>query len=99
MMSSKVLWVSNYPPTVTYVGRDHDQELFKRSFELVSPAEHADSTTHHRCTCALDGKFLEVTASLCTEDTAYTNLALGAHTDNTYFVRRDTANLLPCLCV
>ena len=36
---------------------------------------------------ALDGKFWEVTADLTMGDTAYTNMALGAHTDNTYFVR------------
>ena len=36
--------------------------------------------------CSLDGKFWEFTADLAKGDTAYTNIALGAHTDNTYFV-------------
>ena len=35
----------------------------------------------------LDGRFWEFTSDLAKGDTAYTNLALGAHTDNTYFVR------------
>ena len=35
----------------------------------------------------LDGKLWEFTADLAKGDTAYTNIALGAHTDNTYFVR------------
>jgi trimethyllysine dioxygenase len=34
----------------------------------------------------LDGKFWEFTADLSKGDTAYTTMALGAHTDNTYFV-------------
>jgi hypothetical protein len=33
-----------------------------------------------------DGKFWEFTADLSKGDTAYTTMALGAHTDNTYFV-------------
>lgn len=33
----------------------------------------------------LDGGFWDFTADLAKGDTAYTNLALGAHTDNTYF--------------
>ena len=42
--------------------------------------------------CALtnaraDGKFWDFTSDLAKGDTAYTTLALGAHTDNTYFVR------------
>ena len=35
----------------------------------------------------LDGKFWDFTADLARGDTAYTNIALPAHTDNTYFVR------------
>lgn len=35
----------------------------------------------------LDGRFWEFTSDLAKGDTAYTTLALGAHTDNTYFVR------------
>ena len=38
--------------------------------------------------CVLDGKFWEITSDLPMGDTSYTNVALGAHTDNTYFVRR-----------
>ena len=36
----------------------------------------------------LDGKFWQVNPNVSLGDTAYTNVALGAHTDNTYFVRR-----------
>jgi len=39
-----------------------------------------------------DGKFWEFTADLAKGDTAYTNIALGAHTDNTYFVRQHTTD-------
>ena len=35
----------------------------------------------------LDGRFWDFTSDLAKGDTAYTTLALGAHTDNTYFVR------------
>jgi hypothetical protein len=34
-----------------------------------------------------DGKFWEFTSNMTKGDTAYTSLALAAHTDNTYFVR------------
>ena len=34
----------------------------------------------------LDGKFWDFTSDLAKGDTAYTTLALGAHTDTTYFV-------------
>ena len=34
-----------------------------------------------------DGKFWDFTSDLAKGDKAYTTLALGAHTDNTYFVR------------
>ena len=37
--------------------------------------------------CVSDGKFWDFTADLARVDTAYTNLALPAHTDTTYFVR------------
>jgi hypothetical protein len=33
----------------------------------------------------LDGKFWDFTSDLAKGDMAYTTLALGAHTDNTYF--------------
>jgi len=46
---------------------------------------------------SLDGKFWEFTADLAKGDTAYTNIALGAHTDNTYFVRRYTTDYVLCL--
>ena len=36
--------------------------------------------------CSLDGKLWEFTADFARGDTAYTNIALDAHTDNTYFV-------------
>lgn len=35
-----------------------------------------------------DGGFWDFTADLAHGDTAYTNLALKAHTDSTYFVRQ-----------
>jgi hypothetical protein len=35
----------------------------------------------------LDGKLWDFTSDLAKGDTAYTTLALGAHTDNTYYVR------------
>lgn len=35
----------------------------------------------------IDGKFWDFTSNLAKGDTAYTTLALAAHTDNTYFVR------------
>ena len=38
-----------------------------------------------------DGKFWDFTSDLAKGDTAYTTLALGAHTDNTYFVRSSSA--------
>ena len=34
-----------------------------------------------------DGSFWDFTSDLAKGDTAYTTLALGAHTDTTYFVR------------
>jgi hypothetical protein len=34
-----------------------------------------------------DGRFWDFTSDLAKGDTAYTTLALGAHTDNTYYVR------------
>lgn len=37
---------------------------------------------------SIDGGFWDFTADLAHGDTAYTNLALKAHTDNTYFVSR-----------
>lgn len=36
---------------------------------------------------AQDGRFWDFTSDLAKGDTAYTTLALGAHTDNTYYVR------------
>lgn len=43
---------------------------------------------------SVDGKFWEFTADLSKGDTAYTTMALGAHTDNTYFVRSQLSPLL-----
>jgi trimethyllysine dioxygenase len=60
--------------------------------ELVS-LERPNVCTHFgwiegllRLAC-LDGRFWEFTSDMAKGDTAYTNLALGAHTDNTSFVR------------
>ena len=44
----------------------------------------------------LDGKFWEFTADLAKGDTAYTNIALGAHTDNTYLVRQRATGPVSC---
>lgn len=43
----------------------------------------------------VDGKFWDFTADLAKGDTAYTNLALGAHTDNTYYVCRSIVIFTP----
>ena len=45
------------------------------------------STSLTSLTFKSDGRFWEFTSDLSKGDTAYTTLALGAHTDNTYFVR------------
>ena len=41
-----------------------------------------------------DGKFWEFTSDLSKGDTAYTTMALGPHTDNTYFVRPSPPSFL-----
>lgn len=41
----------------------------------------------------LDGTFWDFTSDLAKGDTAYTTLALGAHTDNTYFVSKSESRL------
>lgn len=45
-------------------------------------------------TPTIDGKFWDFTSDLAKGDTAYTTIALGAHTDNTYFVRYLPASTL-----
>ena len=42
----------------------------------------------------LDGKFWDFTSDLARGDTAYSNMALAAHTDSTYFVRSVTILIL-----
>lgn len=44
-------------------------------------------------TLHLDGKFWDFTSDLAKGDTAYTTLALGAHTDTTYFA--SIASVIP----
>lgn len=53
--------------------------LEKRNVNPLSP--HQDSADRPD----LDGKFWDFTSDLAKGDMAYTTLALGAHTDNTYF--------------
>ena len=45
-------------------------------------------------TLRVDGKFWDFTSDLAKGDTAYTTLALGAHTDNTYFVSWSLSSIL-----
>lgn len=44
----------------------------------------------HSSLSFLDGLFWDFTSDLAKGDTAYTTMALGAHTDTTYFVRKLT---------
>ena len=48
---------------------------------------HTPNAISHRADFDADGEFWDFTADMAKGDTAYTNMALPAHTDTTYFVR------------
>ncbi|KAH7927959.1 Trimethyllysine dioxygenase [Leucogyrophana mollusca] len=92
--------ISKAPPTITYKEAmdESDRGLYKWlanidlfGFCLVSdvpPTPGATEKLSERIGFIREtqyGKFWEFTADLSKGDTAYTTMALGAHTDNTYF--------------
>lgn len=101
MPTRKVLWGSKIvksPPSVTYTEVMDDKGLHKwlRNVEtfgfcFVSGVPATPEATEELCERigfireTQYGKFWEFTADLSKGDTAYTTMALGAHTDNTYF--------------
>lgn len=54
----------------------------------------SSTSTLYRSYFGVDGGFWDFTADLRHGDTAYTNLALGAHTDTTYYVCRSPYTLI-----
>ncbi|KAF9790685.1 hypothetical protein BJ322DRAFT_1098315 [Thelephora terrestris] len=109
----KVLWGSNIaqnPPTVTFEEAMTDQGLFEwlskvDKFGLclitgVPPTTEGTEKLSERIGFIREtkyGKLWEMTADLAMGDTAYTNVALGAHTDNTYFTDPSGLQLLHVL--
>ncbi|KAG2347921.1 Trimethyllysine dioxygenase [Suillus weaverae] len=99
--SQKVLWgskIEKSPPSVTYTEVMDDKGLHKWltnvetfGFCFVSGVPATPEATEELCERigfireTQYGKFWEFTADLSKGDTAYTTMALGAHTDNTYF--------------
>lgn len=97
----KVLWgssIAKNPPTVTFEEAMTDRGLFKwlsnvdkfgLCFVSGVPATPEDTEKlSERIGFIREtkyGKFWELTADMSRGDTAYTDIALGAHTDNTYF--------------
>ncbi|KAG1750200.1 Trimethyllysine dioxygenase, partial [Suillus lakei] len=97
----KVLWgskIEKSPPSVTYSEVMEDKGLYKWltnvetfGFCFVSGVPATPEATEELCERigfireTQYGKFWEFTADLSKGDTAYTTMALGAHTDNTYF--------------
>ncbi|KAG1733660.1 Trimethyllysine dioxygenase [Suillus paluster] len=97
----KVLWgskIEKSPPSVTYAEAMSDNGLYKWltnvekfGFCFVSGVAATPEATEELCQRigfireTQYGKFWEFTADLSKGDTAYTTMALGAHTDNTYF--------------
>ncbi|CAL1716008.1 unnamed protein product [Somion occarium] len=92
--------IAQSPPTVSYseVMEQDDQGLFKWlsnidkfGFSFVSgvpPTTEATEALVRRIGFIREtqyGRFWDFTSDLAKGDTAYTTLALGAHTDNTYF--------------
>lgn len=55
-------------------------------FERLSVCVHTALSSGICADISLDGTFWDFTSDLAKGDTAYTTLALGAHTDTTYFV-------------
>lgn len=97
LWSSKI---QQSPPTVTYdeVMNGDDKGLFKWlsnidrfGFSFVAGVPETTEDTEKLCQRigfireTQYGKFWEFTSNMAKGDTAYTTLALGAHTDNTYF--------------
>ncbi|KAF9223830.1 Trimethyllysine dioxygenase [Gyrodon lividus] len=92
--------IAKSPPTVTYAEAmdDSDHGLFKWLSNIdrfgfcfisgVPATPEATEVLSQRIGFIREtqyGKFWEFTADLSKGDTAYTTMALGAHTDNTYF--------------
>ncbi|THH26991.1 hypothetical protein EUX98_g7196 [Antrodiella citrinella] len=92
--------IEQSPPTVAYtdIMSDNDEGLFKWLSHVekfgfcfvsgVPPTPEATEEMAKRIGFIREtqyGKFWEFTADQSKGDTAYTNIALGAHTDNTYF--------------
>ncbi|KAI6004337.1 Trimethyllysine dioxygenase [Pisolithus marmoratus] len=92
--------IARSPPTITYeeVMEKGDAGLYKWlstidrfGFCFVSGVTPTTEATERLCERigfireTQYGKFWEFTADLAKGDTAYTNMALGAHTDTTYF--------------
>ncbi|KAJ7583631.1 mitochondrial protein [Mycena floridula] len=97
LWSSKI---QQSPPTVTFEEAMHedDRGLFKWlshidrfGFSFVTGIPHTTEATEKLCERigfireTQYGKFWEFTSDLSKGDTAYTTMALSAHTDNTYF--------------
>ncbi|PPQ99141.1 hypothetical protein CVT24_009331 [Panaeolus cyanescens] len=97
--TEKILWgskIQKSPPTVSYadVMAGDDQGLYKWltnvdtfGFSFVTDVPATPEATEELSTRIgfIHGKFWDFTSDLAKGDTAYTTLALGAHTDNTYF--------------
>ncbi|KAI6033285.1 Trimethyllysine dioxygenase [Pisolithus marmoratus] len=92
--------IAGSPPTITYeeVMEEDDRGLYKWlsttdsfGFCFVSGVPRTAEATERLCERigfireTHYGKYSEITADFTNGDTAYTNVALGAHTDTTYF--------------
>ncbi|KAG7089849.1 hypothetical protein E1B28_011493 [Marasmius oreades] len=83
----KILWgskIAQSPPTVTY-----EEAMSENEFGLYKWLQNIDRFGFSFVSGFIRetqyGKFWEFTSDLSKGDTAYTTMALGAHTDNTYF--------------
>lgn len=76
-------FVSDVPPTAEATEELVQRIGFIRETQCTYPLGYF---SHSLLIFSLDGKFWEFTADNSKGDTAYTDIALGAHTDNTYFV-------------
>jgi len=56
-------------------------------FIRETQCKYSIRSSHFLTRLSKDGRFWDFTSDLARGDTAYTTLALGAHTDNTYYVR------------
>ncbi|KAF9020975.1 Trimethyllysine dioxygenase [Hymenopellis radicata] len=92
-LDGKILWGSKIqqdPPVVAYDEvMAHDDDKFGFSFVTGVPETTEDTEKlSERIGFIREtqyGKFWDFTSDLARGDTAYTTLALGAHTDNTYY--------------